>query len=55
MWSLSMPHTASSTHWPSWSQAPFWWGSPKSPTAMGPSTALTMSPRVMADGSRART
>ena len=24
--------TASSTHWPSWSQAPFWWGSPKSPT-----------------------
>ncbi len=22
---------ASSTHWPSWSQAPFWWGSPKSP------------------------
>ena len=32
-------HTASSTHWPSWSQAPFWWGSPKSPTTIGPSTA----------------
>ena len=24
-------HTASSTHWPSWSHAPFWCGSPKSP------------------------
>ena len=34
---LLMPaHTASSTHWPSWSQAPSWWGSPKSPTAIGP-------------------
>ena len=31
---------ASSTHWPSWSQAPFWCGSPKSPTTIGPSTAL---------------
>ncbi len=24
---LMPPHTASSTHWPSWSQAPSWWGS----------------------------
>ena len=43
-------HTASSTHWPSWSQAPSWWGSPKSPTAMGPSTADTISPRVICAG-----
>ena len=41
---------ASSTHWPSWSQAPFWWGSPKSPTVIGPSTALTMSDRRISDG-----
>ena len=41
------PRSASSTHWPSWSQAPSWWGSPKSPTAIGPSTALTISPRVI--------
>ena len=29
---LMPAHTASSTHWPSWSQAPSWWGSPKSPS-----------------------
>ena len=39
MCSPTSAHTASSTHWPSWSQAPFWWGSPKSPSAIGPSTA----------------
>ena len=31
MCSPTSPHTASSTHWPSWSQAPFWCGWPKSP------------------------
>ena len=46
---------ASSTHWPSWSQAPSWWGSPKSPTVIGPSTALTMSERRISDGGRAST
>ena len=30
---------ASRTHWPSWSQAPSWCGSPKSPSVIGPSTA----------------
>ena len=40
MCSPTSAHTASSTHWPSWSHAPFWWGSPKSPTTIGPSTAL---------------
>ena len=39
MWDPTSAHTVSSTHWPSWSHAPFWWGSPKSPAAMGPSTA----------------
>ena len=39
MCSPTSPQMASSTHWPSWSQAPFWWGSPKSPTTIGPSTA----------------
>ena len=34
---------ASSTHWPSWSQAPSWCGSPKSPSVIGPSTAETIS------------
>ena len=50
MCSPTSPQTASSTHWPSWSQAPFWWGSPKSPTTMGPSTALTISARVISAG-----
>ena len=36
MCSPTSAHTASSTHWPSWSQAPFWWGSPKSPATIGP-------------------
>ena len=39
MWWLTIAQMDSSTHWPSWSHAPFWWGSPKSPTAIGPSTA----------------
>ena len=34
---------ASSTHWPSWSQAPSWCGSPKSPRLIGPSTAERIS------------
>jgi hypothetical protein len=46
---------ASRTHWPSWSQAPSWWGWPKSPSVIGPSTALTMSPSVIACGGRAST
>ena len=45
MCSPTSAQMASSTHWPSWSQAPFWWGSPKSPTTIGPSTALTISAR----------
>ena len=32
MCSPTSAQTASSTHWPSWSQAPSWWGSPKSPS-----------------------
>ena len=31
MVSPTSAHTASRTHWPSWSQAPSAWGSPKSP------------------------
>ena len=50
MCSPTSAQTASRTHWPSWSQAPFWWGSPKSPTAMGPSTALTISARRISAG-----
>ena len=55
MCSPTSAQMASSTHWPSWSQAPFWWGSPKSPTAIGPSTALTISDRRISDGGRAST
>ena len=51
---LMPAHTASSTHWPSWSQAPSWCGSPKSPRVIGPSTADTISPSVMRLGSLAR-
>ena len=39
MCSPTSAHTASSTHWPSWSHAPFWCGWPKSPATIGPSTA----------------
>ena len=39
MCSPTSAHTVRSTHCPSWSQAPFSWGSPKSPATMGPSTA----------------
>ena len=52
-WRMCSPtsaHTASSTHWPSWSQAPFWCGWPKSPATIGPSTALTIWPRVICAG-----
>ena len=31
----------SRTHWPSWSQAPSVWGSPKSPRAIGPFRTTT--------------
>src|SRR5205085_2660502 len=55
MSSPTSDHTCRSTHWPSWSHAPFWWGSPKSPTAIGPSTALTICPRVMSAGLEAST
>ena len=34
----ALPQMASSTHWPSWSQAPWVWGSLKSPATIGPST-----------------
>ena len=44
------PQTASSTHWPSWSQAPSSWGWPKSPAWIGPSTAETISARVISVG-----
>ena len=46
---------ASNTHWPSWSQAPLVWGSPKSPAVMGPSTALTIWLSRIWSGSRAST
>src|SRR4051812_22798842 len=55
IWSPTWAQTARSTHWPSWSQAPFWGGSPKSPAAMGPSTALTISDRAIWRGGRAST
>ena len=50
MCSPTSAHTARSTHWPSWSQAPFWCGWPKSPTTIGPSTALTIWPSVICSG-----
>ena len=40
IWSPTTLQIASSTHWPSWSQAPSVCGCPKSPRTMGPSTAL---------------
>ena len=43
-------HTAISTHWPSWSQAPSWCGSPKSPSVIGPSTADTISDSRISSG-----
>ena len=43
-------HTAISTHWPSWSQAPSWCGWPKSPSVIGPSTADTISDSLMSAG-----
>ena len=46
---------ARSTHWPSWSQAPLVWGSPKSPAVIGPSTAPTISDNVIRPGGRDRT
>ena len=55
MVSPTSAHTASSTHWPSWSQAPSAWGSPKSPATIGPSTAETIWARVISSGSRAST
>ena len=55
MCSPTSAQTDSSTHWPSWLHAPFWWGSPKSPATMGPSTALTIWLRVSSDGGRAST
>ncbi len=55
MCSPTSAHTASSTHWPSWSQAPLVWGSTKSPATIGPSTALTMALSGMSAGSRAST
>ena len=55
MCSPTSAQTASRTHWPSWSQAPLVWGSPKSPATIGPSTALTMSLSVISSGSRAST
>ena len=36
MWLPTSAQTPSSTHWPSWSQAPSLWGSPKSPATIGP-------------------
>ncbi len=45
------PRSPSSTHWPSWSQAPSWCGWPKSPSVIGPSTADTISDsRISAAG-----
>ena len=52
MCSPTSAQTARSTHWPSWSQAPFWCGCPKSPTTIGPSTALTIWPSVICSGDR---
>ncbi len=45
----------SSTHWPSWLHDPSWWGSPKSPRLIGPSTALRISLRRISCGALART
>ena len=50
MVSPTSAQTANSTHWPSWSQAPPVWGSPKSPATMGPSTAETIWARVISSG-----
>ena len=50
MYSPASFQTAVSTHWPSWSQAPFWCGSPKSPSEIGPSTAETISDRRISVG-----
>ncbi len=55
MWSPTSAQTDSSAHWPSWLQASPTWGSPKSPTTIGPSTAATIWPRVSLSGSRANT
>ena len=55
MVSPTSAQTASRMHWPSWSQAPLAWGSPKSPAAMGPSTAETIWAREMSSGGRAST
>ena len=57
-WRMCSPASfqiAINTHWPSWSHAPSWWGSPKSPSVIGPSTAATISDRRIAAGSRAST
>ncbi|MGP8008469.1 MAG: hypothetical protein ACLP2J_15740, partial [Acidimicrobiales bacterium] len=35
MCSPTSAQTSSRTHWPSWSQAPFSWGRPKSPARSG--------------------
>jgi hypothetical protein len=44
--------TAVNTHWPSCSHAPFWCGSPKSPSEIGPSTAETISDSRMSSAAR---
>ena len=55
MWSPATCQMLSSTHCPSWSQAPSWWGRPKSPSVIGPSTAEMISDKRMSSGVRAST